>query len=71
MDDNYGATHYSVMKDGVTPQMFYKQITIHFNNRTTQSWWHYLSFANRWMGSSATPEFLASLKPISNIQEKP
>ena len=48
----YGATHYSVMCDGETPLLFYKQEDIPFSDGTSKRVWVYLSYANIWMGSS-------------------
>lgn len=49
---HFGATHYITMKDGVTPQMYYKQVQIPVNNGTVYTGWVYLSFCNIWMGSN-------------------
>lgn len=62
--DAYGATHYSVMTDGVTPQMFYKKEPIHYNDNTSKLVWVYLSFANLWMGSNITRDSEHHLKEI-------
>ena len=48
----YGATHYAAMRDGVTPQMYYKKETKPLNDGTTYTCWVYLSFADLWMGSA-------------------
>lgn len=48
----YGATHYTTMRDGVTPQMYYKQERIQYNDNTSKLVWVYLSYCNLWMGSS-------------------
>jgi hypothetical protein len=34
-NQSYGATHYSVMRDEVTPQLFYKQKTIPYKDGTS------------------------------------
>jgi len=47
----YGATHYSVTRDG-KPMMYYKRETIKFNDGTYTEVWVYLSFADLWMGSN-------------------
>ena len=60
----YGATHYTAMRDGVTPQMYYKQENIHFNDKTSKLCWVYLSYANIWMGSGITKEQEHLLIPI-------
>lgn len=62
---NYGATHFMPMKDGVTPQMYYKQETIKFNDGTSTTVWVYLSYANLWMGS----EFTRSPEGIKDLVE--
>lgn len=48
---SYGATHYLTMKDGVTPQMYYKWVYTQMNDGSIGSGLCYLSFANIWMGS--------------------
>lgn len=48
----YGATHYSTRRDGVTPQMYYKQQPVDPYVAGSPVIWVYLSFANLWMGSS-------------------
>lgn len=48
----YGATHYAVMRDGVTPQMYYKLETTPLSGGCSFTCWVYLSFADIWMGSS-------------------
>lgn len=58
----YGATHYSTMKDGVTPQMVYRKMPIGFADGTCKAVWHYLSYCNLWMGSGITDT--SKLKPI-------
>ena len=62
----FGATHYIVMADGKTPQMYYRQEDIHFNDGTSKRVWAYLSFANIWMGSGYPLDVNseAYLKPI-------
>lgn len=62
---NYGATHYSTMRDGVTPQMYYKLQTIPLNDGTEVTTWVYLSFANLWMGS----EMKKGSEEESNLKE--
>lgn len=52
MDNLQGATHYSIMRDGVTPQMYYRKLHIHYNDSTHSHVWHYLSYANIWNGSN-------------------
>jgi hypothetical protein len=49
--EHFGATHYITMKDGVTPQMYYKQETNPLNDGTSFTCWVYLSYCNLWMGS--------------------
>lgn len=61
--NQYGATHYSAMKDGVTPQMYYKQVTELVKGEQVTRW-VYLSFAGIWMGSQITPDEIANLKEI-------
>lgn len=51
------AQFYTTMKDGITPQMFYKYETIYFNDGTNKNVLCYLSFANIWMGSGLTKEY--------------
>jgi hypothetical protein len=60
----YGATHYATMRDGVTPQMYYKQEYIIYNDNTSELVWVYLSYANLWMGSSITEAEVLKLKAI-------
>lgn len=60
----YGATHYATMNDGVTPQMYYKQELIHYNDNTSKLVWVYLSYCNLWMGSSMTEAEVLKLKAI-------
>lgn len=48
----YGATHYTTMRDGVTPQMYYKQQTAPFNDGTSFTCWVYLSYCDLWQGSA-------------------
>ena len=50
--ERYGATHYATMRDGVTPQMYYKLETTPLSDGSSFTCWVYLSFANLWMGSS-------------------
>ena len=52
MNNLYGATHYSTMRDGITPQMYYKKLPIQYNDNTSKHVWHYLSYANIWIGSN-------------------
>ena len=51
---NFGATHYLTMSNTKTPQMYYKHIPTKYSDSTSSVNWHYLSFANIWMGSSLT-----------------
>lgn len=60
----YGATHYQVMLDGKTPQMYYKQMHIGYADKTSKIVWHYLSYANIWMGSCLPEDLIAELKEI-------
>lgn len=62
----YRATHYSIMTDGVTPQLYYRQNELKFSDGTSKTVWEYLSFADIWMGSELTrnPEGEAVLKEI-------
>ena len=48
----FGATHYVTMKDGVTPQMYYKQETNPLNDGTSYTCWVYLSYCDLWQGSN-------------------
>ena len=48
----YGATHYATMRDGVTPQMYYKLETVPLNDGTSWTHWAYLSYCDLWQGSS-------------------
>ena len=50
--ERYGATHYSTMRDGITPQMYYKRETTQCNDGTSFTCWVYLSYANLWQGSA-------------------
>ena len=36
----YGATHYQVMLDGKTPQMYYKQMHIGYADKTSKIVWN-------------------------------
>jgi hypothetical protein len=47
-----GATHYTAMRDGTTPQMYYRKETNQLNDGTSFTCWVYLSFANLWQGSN-------------------
>lgn len=48
----YGATHYTTMRDGVTPQMYYKLKTTPLNDGTSFTCWVYLSHCDLWQGSA-------------------
>ena len=39
----FNATHYMPMRDGVTPQMYYKKETTQLNDGTSRTCWVYLS----------------------------
>ena len=54
--NQYGATHFLPMKDGVTPGLYYKKIPISYNDNTCINVWHYLLFANIWLRSSNSEE---------------
>jgi len=61
----FGATHYLTQRDGVSMSMPYKQIEVKFNDGTSRLWWHYLSYANIWLGSGVPDSVLeASLVAI-------
>lgn len=62
----YGATHYLTMKDGVTPQMFYKQEHSIYNDSTSKLVWVYLSYCNLWQGSSIDTLGIAKLIKIGD-----
>lgn len=62
-----GATHYMPMRDGVTPQMYYKFIDMLMNDGTHRPWLHYLSYADSWQGSSMTPDIQLKLVALDNI----
>jgi hypothetical protein len=64
--EQHGATHYSTMRDGITPQMYYKLQTTKINDGTGFTCWVYLSFADLWMGSNIRigSEEEQRLKPI-------
>lgn len=47
----HGATHYTTMTDGVTPQMYYRWDWLCPVQREVKIW-HYLSYAGMWMGSA-------------------
>lgn len=47
----FNATHYSTMRNGITPQMYYKQETNPLNDGTSYTCWVYLSYCNLWQGS--------------------
>ena len=47
----YGATHYSVMRDQLTPQMYYKKRVIQYYDGTFMETWLYLAFSDIWTGS--------------------
>jgi len=46
-----GATHYAVMKDGETPQLYYKWKEIKINDGTTINKLMYFSSYGIWVGS--------------------
>jgi len=49
------ATHYTVMKDGITPQMYYRYTTTKWNDGTeTQTLQYYSECGSGWMNSSST-----------------
>ena len=48
----FNATHYITMRDGVTPQMYYKQKTTSLNDGTSYTCWVYLSYCELWQGSA-------------------
>ena len=54
----YGATHYLTQSDGVSMAMAYKQIEYEFNDGTSRGWWHYLSYADIWLGSGVPDKTL-------------
>lgn len=61
----FGATHYLPQGDGVSIAMLYKQKTERFNDGTERIWWHYLSYANIWLGTGVpTAELEAQLIAI-------
>jgi len=62
--NQYGATHYSTMFDGVTPQLYYKKQEVQYNDGTLATRWVYLSFAGIWNGSNITSEEIAQLKEV-------
>ena len=48
----FGATHYTTMRDGITPQMYYKQAPLDPYVEDSPVRWCYLSFCGLWMGSA-------------------
>lgn len=48
----FNATHYTVMRDGITPQMYYKKETTQLNNGKSFTCWVYLSYCDLWQGSN-------------------
>jgi hypothetical protein len=48
----YGAQYYQTMKDGITPQMYYRVSKIKMSEGPPVEAIEYLSFCNIWMGSS-------------------
>ena len=48
----FNATHYMPMRDGVTPQMYYKKETTQLNDGTSYTCWVYLSYCELWQGSA-------------------
>jgi hypothetical protein len=48
----YGAQYYQTMKDGVTPQMFYRWKTVKYNDGTTGEVFQYLTSFDNWHNSS-------------------
>ena len=48
----FNATHYMPMRDGITPQMYYKKETNPLNNGKSYTCWVYLSYCNLWQGSA-------------------
>ena len=64
---SYGASHYMPMKDGVTPQMYYRKKAIGFADGDSKIVWHYLSYANLWMGSELKDD--SKLIAIESVSE--
>jgi len=48
----FGATHWMPMRDGITPQMYYKKETTQLNNGKSFTCWVYLSYCDLWQGSA-------------------
>ena len=48
----FNATHYMPMRNGITPQMYYKKETNLLNNGKSYTCWVYLSYCNSWQGSA-------------------
>lgn len=48
----FNATHYMPMRDGITPQMYYKKETVPLNNERSFTCWVYLSYCKLWQGSA-------------------
>lgn len=48
----FNATHYIPMRDGITPQMYYKKETVPLNNERSFTCWVYLSYCKLWQGSA-------------------
>jgi hypothetical protein len=48
----FGATHWYPMRDGITPQMYYKKETTQLNNGKSFTCWVYLSYCDLWQGST-------------------
>ena len=67
----YGATHYSTMRGGVTPQLYYKLEATPLNDGTSFTGWVYLSYCNPWMSSNiqrgSTEE--GNLKEITSVSD--
>lgn len=67
----YGATHFYPRVDGITPQMYYKKMPIGYADEKCIDVWHYLSYANIWMGSDIKNGSFEESKliPISKLME--
>lgn len=48
----FNATHFITMKDGITPQLYYKKKTTQVNDGTSFTCWVYLSYCELWQGSA-------------------
>ena len=61
--ERFGAQYYLTMKDGITPQMYYKFISTGFNDGTRKDVLNYKSSFGVWMPSDRN----SNLNPLENL----